>query len=252
MVSGPNTPAIGASNAKITQVSGLVQGTYQFELKVIDDRGDSASDVITITVNPAREKSCAPLKDIIALFEKLRETDPNRFDLFSKMFQFYPQVEAYFKQLADDKVADEPVDKQIDFFASPIGGSTIDQLLIQWLNQLNEMIQANTENLRLLALALYRILMQLAMYIMCIQKEDADKAKVRMDGVFKLIQEHTASWVTLHKQKPFSTNELDMVKQIQSDLKAEDARINNNGEATAKPNYLNAIRSIIKILDSMV
>jgi hypothetical protein len=43
-----------------------------------------------------------------------------------------------------------------------------------------------------------------------------------------------------------------MVKQIQSDLKAEDARINNNGEATAKPNYLNAIRSIIKILDSMV
>ncbi len=252
LVNGPNTPVIGASNAKITQVSGLVQGTYQFELKVIDDRGDSASDVITITVNPAREKSCAPLKDIIALFEKLRETDPNNFPLFSKMFQFYPQVEGYFKQLVDDKVADMPGDKQIDFFASPIGGSSIDQLLIQWLNQLNEMIQANTENLRLLALALYRILMQLAMYIMCIQKEDADKAKVRMDGVFKQIQEHTASWVALHKQKPFSTNELDMVKQIQSDLKAEDARINNNGEATAKPNYLNAIRSIIKILDSMV
>ena len=94
--------------------------------------------------------------------------------------------------------------------------------------------------------------MQLAMYIMCIQKEDADKAKVRMDGVFKLIQEHTASWVALHKQKPFSANELDMVKQIQADLKEEDARINNNGEATTKPNYLNAIRAIIKILDSML
>jgi hypothetical protein len=118
LVSGPNTPVIGAANDKITQVSGLAQGTYQFELKVIDDRGDSASDTITVTVNAAREKSCAPLKEIIALFEKLRETDPERFELFIKMFQFYPQVEAYFKQMLDDKVADLPVDKQIDFFAS--------------------------------------------------------------------------------------------------------------------------------------
>jgi hypothetical protein len=252
LVNGPNTPVIGAANAKITQVSGLVQGTYQFELKVTDDRGDSASDTITVTVNAAREKSCAPLKDIIALFTKLRDTDPERFELFMRMFQFYPQVAAYFKQLEADNVADMPVDKQIDFFASPIGGATIDQLLIQWLKQLNEMILANTENLRLLALALYRILMQLSMYIMCIQKEDADKAKVRMDEVFKLIQENTAQWVALHRQKPFAANELDMVKQIQSDLKAEDARINNNGEAETKPNYLNAIRAIIKILDGML
>jgi hypothetical protein len=43
-----------------------------------------------------------------------------------------------------------------------------------------------------------------------------------------------------------------MVKQIQSNLKEEDARINNNGEAATKPNYLNAIRAIIKILDSML
>ncbi|HEX6426257.1 MAG TPA: PKD domain-containing protein [Niastella sp.] len=250
LISGPNTPVFGASNAKITQVSGLVQGTYQFDLKVTDDRGDSASDTITVIVNAAREKSCAPLKDIIALFEKLRETD-DRFSTFTQMFQSYPQVAAYFKQLVADQVASMPVDKQIDFFASPIGGSTIDQLLIQWLKQLHDMILANTEGLRFLALALYRILMQLAMYIMCIQSEDADKAKVRMDEVLKLIQEHTAAWVALHKQKPFGTNELNMVIQIQADLKAEEARINNNGEATTKPNYLNAIRAIIKILDGM-
>jgi hypothetical protein len=203
-------------------------------------------------VNPAPEKSCAPLADIIALFEKLRDTDPERFDLFTRMFQFYPQVAAYFKQLDADKVADMPVEKQIGFFASPIGGATIDQLLIQWLKQLNELILSNPENLRPLALALYRILMQLAMYIMCIQKEDADKAKVRMDEVFKLIQENTTQWVALHKQKPFSTKELEIVKQIQDDCKREDTRINNNGEAATKPNYLNAIRAIIKILDGMV
>ena len=250
-VSGPNTPLFGTPNAKITQVSGLVQGSYQFELKVTDDRGDSASDAVSVTVNPAPEKSCAPLIDIIALFEKLGDNDPDRFPLFQNMFQFYPQVAAYFRQLVANNVANMPVDKQIDFFATPTGGQTIDQMLIQWMKQLNELIIANNENMRLLALCLYRILMQLAMYIMCIQKEDFDKAKVPMDEVLKLIQDNVSQWAAKHKEKPFAAKELEVVKQIDEDLRAEDTRINNNGEAAAKPNYLDAIRAIVKILDTM-
>jgi hypothetical protein len=250
--SGPATPLFGTPNAAITQVSGLAQGTYEFELKVQDDRNATASDTVTVTVNPAPEKSCAPLKDIIALFGNLRGVDGDNFTLFTRLFQSYDQVAGYFKQLTGDKVADMPVEEQIKFFATPIGGTTINVLLIQWLKQLNDLILSNTENLRTLALALYRILMQLAMYIMCIQKADADKAKVPMDEVFRLIEENTKQWAELNKQKPFAAKDLDLIKQLQTDLKAEEARIISNGEATIKPKYLELIRAIIKILDTIV
>jgi hypothetical protein len=101
-------------------------------------------------------------------------------------------------------------------------------------------------------LALYRILMQLAMYIMCIQKADADKAKVPTAEVFRLIEENTKAWAESNKQKEFATRELDIIRLIQADLKAEEARIISNGEATIKPMYLELIRSIIKILDTIV
>ena len=178
--------------------------------------------------------------------------DGDNFTLFTRLFQSYDQVAGYFKQLTGDKVADMPVDEQIKFFASPIGGSTINVLLLQWLKQLNDLILSNTENLRTLALALYRILMQLAMYIMCIQKADMDKAKVPMDEVFRLIEENTKQWAELNKQKPFAAKDLDIIKQIQADLKAEEARIISNGQATIKPKYLELIRAIIKILDNIV
>jgi hypothetical protein len=49
-ISGPNTPAITTPNAVSTTVTGLIQGTYVFQLSV--NAGVSTSQV-TITVNPA-------------------------------------------------------------------------------------------------------------------------------------------------------------------------------------------------------
>ncbi|AEV96872.1 hypothetical protein A4D02_29945 [Niastella koreensis] len=249
---GPNTPLFGTPDAAITQVSGLAAGSYEFELKVQDDRGATATDTVAVTVNRAPEKSCTSFHNITVLFGSLKDTDPNNFALFTRLFQFYPQVAAYFKQLDADQVLAMPIDKQIDFFATPIGGAGINVLLLQWLKQLNELILANTENLRTLALALYRILMLLSMYIACIQKEDADKAKVPMDEVFRLIEENTKAWADLNKQKPFAAPDMDIIKQIFTDLKTEEARIISNGEATIKPVYLELIRAIIKILDTIV
>jgi len=52
-ISGPSAYNIGNSSSAVTTVSGLVQGAYQFELKVTDDRGATGKDTVEIMVNAA-------------------------------------------------------------------------------------------------------------------------------------------------------------------------------------------------------
>jgi hypothetical protein len=52
-VSGPAGSTIASQNAAITMVTGLVQGSYVFRLTVTDNAGATASDDVSITVNPA-------------------------------------------------------------------------------------------------------------------------------------------------------------------------------------------------------
>ena len=50
-VSGPSSYKISNATSDSTEVSGLVEGTYQFELKVTDDKGATAKDTLQIQVN---------------------------------------------------------------------------------------------------------------------------------------------------------------------------------------------------------
>lgn len=50
-VSGPTTAVISSPNYAVTQVSGLSQGTYQFQLKITNNTGIVSTDVVVITVN---------------------------------------------------------------------------------------------------------------------------------------------------------------------------------------------------------
>jgi hypothetical protein len=52
-VTGPNTAAIANVNAAATGVSGLIAGSYVFQLTVTDNSGVTATDVMTVTVKPA-------------------------------------------------------------------------------------------------------------------------------------------------------------------------------------------------------
>ena len=51
-ISGPAATITTASSAA-TNVAGLLQGTYQFELKVIDDKGATGKDTVQVSVNAA-------------------------------------------------------------------------------------------------------------------------------------------------------------------------------------------------------
>jgi hypothetical protein len=52
-ISGPSAFNITSSSSAVTNVSGLVQGTYQFELKVTDNNGAIGKDTVQVTVNAA-------------------------------------------------------------------------------------------------------------------------------------------------------------------------------------------------------
>ena len=51
-ISGPSA-TISNSKLATTTVSGLLQGNYQFELTVTDDKGAVGTDIVNVTVNPA-------------------------------------------------------------------------------------------------------------------------------------------------------------------------------------------------------
>ena len=56
-VSGPSNYNIANSGSAVTNVSGLVDGVYQFQLKVTDNEGATATDIITVKVNPVPNQS---------------------------------------------------------------------------------------------------------------------------------------------------------------------------------------------------
>jgi hypothetical protein len=58
-ISGPSATIAAASSAT-TNVKGLVQGKYQFELKVTDDKGAIGKDTVQITVNSSSSVNIAP------------------------------------------------------------------------------------------------------------------------------------------------------------------------------------------------
>jgi hypothetical protein len=49
-VSGPNTPTIVSSSSSTTDITGVIAGTYVFQLQVTDNGGNSSTDNVTITV----------------------------------------------------------------------------------------------------------------------------------------------------------------------------------------------------------
>lgn len=52
-ISGPNTPTIVSPNGMNTNLTGLIQGTYVYQLQVTDDQGAIGTDQISIVVDPS-------------------------------------------------------------------------------------------------------------------------------------------------------------------------------------------------------
>lgn len=55
-ISGPSGFSIVNAASPVTDVTSLVQGVYEFQLKVTDNKGATATDIMKVTVNPAANK----------------------------------------------------------------------------------------------------------------------------------------------------------------------------------------------------
>jgi hypothetical protein len=86
------------------------------------------------------------------------------------------------------------------------------------------------------------------MYIVCIQKEDFDVAKVPMAKVFTLINRHVKQWIDLISTGVFTAKEIAIVKEMGNDIENEIIRVNTNGEAAAKPKYLKMLNQILSVI----
>lgn len=51
-LSGPNSAGLSGQSSSVLNVSGLIEGSYQFELTVTDNNGNTDAAVATVTVNP--------------------------------------------------------------------------------------------------------------------------------------------------------------------------------------------------------
>jgi hypothetical protein len=217
-------------------------------------------------------KTCSDFPKIIDLFNGFPGIDQNNFGRFREFFRPYDtEIVPLFEKFGPGgiNITGLSVDKQIDFFGSLVltvrnaAGANINVSLVdalqKWLQELSDLVvvrandtaavAANKNLFRIQVMALYRILLQLVTYIICIQKEDFNTARVPMDGVMKMVQAHIDEWEANILQ--FTEKEIDMIGFIGDDLKAEEQRVNNNGEAGIKTKYIAMLRKIIQVIDSI-
>ena len=249
-LSGPTTPTITDPTKVQTTVSGFTSGKYEFALTVDDGKGGVAGDTVSVSVifQEQPPKSCGPLADIVAAIDE-QNSYPNDLPKFHESFQYYEEVMAYFKELGT--IQGESSDKHLEFFSNPFKDQSTPELIIKWLTELQKFILEGGD-LRKVALLFYRILNLLSMYIVCIQKEDFDVAKVPMNRVFAVIQSHLKAWGPQVEAGAFDAESMEWLKRMAEDVKKEAGRVSQNGESSTKTKYFKVLQTILSLLEAML
>jgi hypothetical protein len=230
-----------------------VEGTYIFTLTATDDKGDTASDDVTVVVTkPQVARNCGKLSTVISLFTKLESIDPANFPGFKgDIFTNYAQVEAYFRQT--NTLAGSSTEEQIDHFINfkGVNSQLIDQLLQTWLNELFKIItNPNRKNSHLLAWGMYRVLTALTLYIACIQDEDVTVAKMPMFPVLLLMLQQF-SGLTAAQVAGMSAGSRSMINGIKRMFIAALTNLKDSNNIISKPEYGDILLKIIDTITAL-
>lgn len=184
-------------------------------------------------------KDCTPLSDIVAVFDSLEKLNPDMFPLFVRQYEKYDAVKSYFVQLR--KLIEQSEDRQLKFFIeTEVAGK-----LEEWLGALNPLVQDS--DVRQLALALWRALTLLALYVMCIQDGDFSENKLDLSALFKQLEEWLRSWKDFVSK--FSKQEKAQLKLLLTLLQKERDKLKGNGGAEKKSQYFAVLERCISILE---
>jgi hypothetical protein len=93
---------------------------------------------------------------------------------------------------------------------------------------------------------MWRVLTDLAMYVMCIQDGDFDKNRINLGALFNKIEGFIKGWTP--SAPNFSKDDKAQVQLILNDMAAERERATKNGEDNVKKTYLGKLDSCIKML----
>ena len=245
---GSMTPTITSPEEVQTTVTGLLAGEYKFGLKVTDQGGHSSMDSVIVLVavrgggDDVNTKTCGPLAGILKTYQAFDQRDDD--ELFKRFLEIYPphgQVREFLLTLT--KVDGEPHDKQVEFLVNEFVNTGLLSRYVEWLRGLHKIIM-EVKELRSLAFELYRILNLVAIYMVCIQKDDYDMAKIPTENTFALIEEHANAWAAMLASGDFGRMESQLVLRIANDLDAAVVRTEENGEQNSKPKYLNHLKKI--------
>jgi hypothetical protein len=230
-----------------TQVSFNQAGNYQFNLTVTDKQGASNSTKVSVTVTQeiVVQKTCATLDSIISDFSALNTADTTEnFKSFVSRYADFKEIKAFFNLMVTSKVQSLSVDAQINFFIE----QKIESRLRVWIENLQQFIIENT-NIRLLALLMLNILTELAYFISCIQKDDVNKATVKMEGALSSVINSLDG--ILQVVANFPENLRSVLRKLQSITEAERKRVDSNKEVDVKPVYVDILEKILSIFKEM-
>lgn len=244
-------PTTASGSALLANVLFNQSKTYTIQAEaILPTTGQSfaSSNVITIEIQKTEEPQptkniCGELSDLIKAFQGLEAIDKRNFPSFAKNVMTELGVAEYFKLL--ERIVNESPDIQLEFFESEIfRGALIDKNLSGWTAALrNILLNADQKAFHVLAAALYRILVQLTMYIACIHKEDIANARLQIADVLNEIRAQMEE--ILKVRSSLATKALEQIMNIRPDVEAEINKMDIN--KIKKPFYRSLLDAILSI-----
>lgn len=220
-------------------------GTYIVKLTAwngacFDDTVTSEVDVVKPPV-----KVCSPAKDIIAEFGNIKTINADQFKSFTANFASYKEIDSLFKALPAVIATTEA--EQIKYFIE----YSVSDHLKRWLAALDNTIRSSNSGTRNIPLALYSVLLQLTMYIACIQKKDVNVAEVKTAEIFIQAQQGSSynaglGWGPYIYY--FTAEEKARLKTLAQRYKSEQSQTEKNGEQDKKAYYVQLLEQCYQAL----
>ena len=212
------------------------EGSFNILLKAFNGICSDETTQVVDVKNPV-QKTCLPLARLLEQFKGFAATDTRLFTLFKENFASYFKIEEVFGRVPD--IFGITNEEQVKFFAD----IKIVELLESSVSELHEMILRS--DFDVFAIEMYRILINLAMYIQCIQKGDSGRDEINLASVFKLIESRLAE---IKKMSDATGKFKETLKQLLSDFQSELQRITDNNEELIKKVYATLLQKLTKIL----
>lgn len=259
---GNTLPIFNPTSSQPIVHSIQLENDYNFKLTVTDDAGLTGTDNCLIRVRGKQRTACLSLGNIEEKYQNLILGSSQSFLEFLVAYQqLGDEIKPFFERLVGDGIAGKTIPEQLRFFAAQeilvnqngqeTKVDTITALSI-WIRPLFKIYEdPSAEKIRKFAMDLYNILVSLAMYITCIQRENMDAVKINTTGFFENVFGQLAS-LPPDFVKMLTDTELQLLFALQAAVEDEIFVVEARGEQVFKAGYYNYLKRIKDVLAQLL